>query len=48
MLTGVEMKLSEGRFTMAAADGFRLAVHHGDLTQSTPEEIERHRTGAQR
>ena len=39
VLTGVELKLSEGRFTMAAADGFRLAVHHGDLTQSTPEEM---------
>ena len=39
VLTGVEMKLREGRFTMAAADGFRLAVHHGDLSQSTPEEI---------
>ena len=39
VLTGVEMKLQEGRFTMAAADGFRLAVHHGDLSQSTPEEI---------
>ena len=38
VLTGVEMKLQEGRFTMAAADGFRLAVHHGDLSQSTPEE----------
>ena len=39
VLTGVEMKLREGRFTMAAADGFRLAVHHGDLTQSTAEEM---------
>ena len=39
VLTGVEVKLSEGRFTMAAADGFRLAVHHGALTQSTPEEM---------
>ena len=39
VLTGVEVKLSEGRFTMAAADGFRLAVHHGALTQSAPEEM---------
>ena len=39
VLTGVEIKLSEGKFTMAAADGFRLAVHHGPLTQSTPEEM---------
>ena len=39
VLTGVEVKLQEGKFTMAAADGFRLAVHHGELAQSTPEEI---------
>ena len=39
VLTGVELKLQEGRFTMAAADGFRLAVHHGDLSQSIPEEL---------
>ena len=39
VLTGVEVKLQEGRFTMAAADGFRLAVHHGVLAQSTPEEM---------
>ena len=39
VLTGVEVKLQEGRFTMAAADGFRLAVHHGELAQSTPEEM---------
>ncbi len=39
VLTGVEVKLREGAFTMAAADGFRLAVHHGELLQSTPEEM---------
>ena len=39
VLTGVEVKLKEGTFTMAAADGFRLAVHNGELAQSTPEEI---------
>ena len=39
VLTGVEVKLQEGKFTMAAADGFRLAVHHGVLAQSTPEEM---------
>lgn len=39
VLTGVEVKLREGSFTLAAADGFRLAVHHGELTQSTPEEM---------
>ncbi len=39
VLTGVEVKLSEGSFTMAAADGFRLAVYHGELSQPVPEEI---------
>jgi DNA polymerase-3 subunit beta len=39
VLTGVEVKLREGAFTMAAADGFRLAVQHGELAQSTPEEM---------
>ncbi len=39
VLTGVEVKLKEGAFTMAAADGFRLAVQHGELAQSTPEEV---------
>ena len=39
VLTGVEVKLREGKFTMAAADGFRLAVQQGELTQSTPEEM---------
>ena len=39
VLTGVEVKLREGGFTMAAADGFRLAVQQGELTQSTPDEM---------
>ena len=39
VLTGVEVKLREGGFTMAAADGFRLAVQHGELLQSTPDEM---------
>ena len=39
VLTGVEMKLDESKFTMAAADGFRLAVHHGALLKSVPEEV---------
>ena len=39
VLTGVEVKLREGSFTMAAADGFRLAVQHGELTQPVTEEI---------
>ena len=39
VLTGVELKLDTGKFTMAAADGFRLAVHHGALLKSVPEEV---------
>jgi len=39
VLTGVELKLNENKFTMAAADGFRLAVFHGALLQSVPEEM---------
>ena len=39
VLTGVELKLKESKFTMAAADGFRLAVHHGALLQPVAEEI---------
>jgi len=37
VLTGVEMKLEGSKFTMAAADGFRLAVHHGALLKSVSE-----------
>ena len=39
VLTGVELKLQEGSFTMAAADGFRLAVHRGELVRPVEEEI---------
>jgi len=39
VLTGVEIKLEESKFTMAAADGFRLAVHHGALLKPVPEEV---------
>ena len=39
VLTGVELKLEESKFTMAAADGFRLAVHHGALLKPVPEEM---------
>ena len=39
VLTGVEVKLKEGAFTMAAADGFRLAVHRGELFQPVSEEM---------
>ena len=39
VLTGVELKLSGDKFTMAAADGFRLAVLHGELLQAVEGEI---------
>jgi DNA polymerase-3 subunit beta len=39
VLTGVELKLSGDRFTMAAADGFRLAVHQGSLLQPVASEV---------
>jgi DNA polymerase-3 subunit beta len=40
VLTGVEVKLGEDQFTLAAADGFRLAVQHGPLAQRVDTEIE--------
>ena len=39
VLTGVEMKLEGDRFSLAAADGFRLAVHHGSLLSPVESEI---------
>ena len=39
VLTGVEIKLNESKFTMAAADGFRLAVQNGTLLKPVPEEV---------
>ena len=39
VLTGVEMKLEGDRFSLAAADGFRLAVHHGTLLSPVESEI---------
>ena len=39
VLTGVELKLDGSKFSMAAADGFRLAVHHGALLRPVPEEM---------
>ncbi len=39
VLTGVELKLSGDKFTMAAADGFRLAVLHGELLKAVEGEI---------
>ena len=38
VLTGVEMKLSGSKFIMAAADGFRLAVHRGELASEVESE----------
>lgn len=39
VLTGVQAKLDGDRFTLAAADGFRLAVQHGTLAAAVEEEI---------
>ena len=39
VLTGIEAKLNGDRFTLAAADGFRLAVQHGTLAAAVEEEI---------
>ena len=39
VLTGVKLDLEGDRFTMAAADGFRLAVHHGQLAGAVDEPI---------
>ncbi len=38
VLTGVEVKLEGEQFSMAAADGFRLAVQHGPLVQGVDTE----------
>ncbi len=40
ILTGVEVKLEEDRFTLAAADGFRLAVQHGALAEPVESPVE--------
>ncbi len=39
VLTGVELKMEGDRFSLAAADGFRLAVHHGALQSKVESEI---------
>jgi DNA polymerase-3 subunit beta len=39
VLTGVEVKLSGEQFTLAAADGFRLAVQRGALAQRVASDI---------
>ncbi|MBM3943858.1 MAG: DNA polymerase III subunit beta [SAR202 cluster bacterium] len=38
VLTGVEVKLAGSKFTLAAADGFRLAVQHGALLEPVAAE----------
>ena len=39
VLTGVKLELEESQFTMAAADGFRLAVYKGDLAEAVSEPV---------
>lgn len=39
VLTGVEVKLDGDDLSFAAADGFRLAVHHGTLSSPVEEHI---------
>ena len=39
VLTGVKLDLDGDSFTMAAADGFRLAVHRGQLAEAVQEPI---------
>ncbi len=40
VLTGVQLKIEEGRLILAGADGFRLAVYHLDIAELLPEPIE--------
>ncbi|MFQ5861184.1 MAG: DNA polymerase III subunit beta [Dehalococcoidia bacterium] len=40
VLTGVKVELEEDRFTFAAADGFRLAVHRGQLASAVSEPVD--------
>ena len=39
VLTGVKLEMEGDGFTMAAADGFRLAVHHGQLVEPVAEAV---------
>lgn len=39
VLTGIQAQLTEDRYTLAAADGFRLAVQRGELAQPVAEDI---------
>ncbi len=40
VLTGVKLEISGQQFTLAGADGFRLAVFKGTLLEPAPEEID--------
>lgn len=40
VLTGVHLKIDEGKLTLAAADGFRLAVYDLDIAESPSEPLE--------
>ena len=40
VLAGVLIRLEDDRITMAAADGFRLAVRDGELTTPVPERLD--------
>jgi len=40
VLTGVEVRLDGKNFTLAAADGFRLAVQHGSLAEQVDQNVE--------
>ena len=39
VLTGVKLEMEDAKFTLAAADGFRLAVHRGELLEPVAEAI---------
>ena len=38
VLTGVELKLLSNRFTMSAADGFRMAIQNGEISEGPADE----------
>ena len=40
VLTGVQLKIEEGRLILAGADGFRLAVYHLDIAELPSQAIE--------
>ena len=39
VLMGIKVELGGDRFTLAAADGFRLAVYRGKLAETGPEDV---------